>query len=71
MFGLDVHSSLVAGLFLLILAGMIKNAVDVHGVKTRLDLVCRRLDDGAKQMRRQRRRLARERDLRRRGRGAA
>ena len=71
MFGLDVHSSLVAGLFLLILAGMIKNAVDVHGLKTRLETVCKRLDDGAVQMRRQKRRLYREREIRRRRRAQA
>ena len=50
MLGLDVHSSLVAGLACLIIVGMIKNAVGIAGIKQGMKDVCRRLDKGAERM---------------------
>lgn len=42
--GLDVHSSLVAGLFCLILAGMIKNAIDVSKIGANVKAIWKRVD---------------------------
>lgn len=40
----DFTDSLTAGLAILILAGMIKNAVDVRALNVKVDNLCKRVD---------------------------